>query len=796
MDTKIFAHPIFGLLNRVVCSTDNNCVSVVLDFGQNEAIAVDAANSFIMLDRARLIRSERETSQKQFTALKCRDSFFSFLVFSSGALIVVGLQDSRLTRLCVTKSISSIVDTLEYPVWLKRVSIVNTVSTFNRFGLNFISLRDFFVRHCISFNYVPETFPGMFFKIRVPSRPLENTETLGGYYTQAALRSVKGWKRPPKGLFRVKTILVFKMGKCTVLGECGGDDMDVISKLLFGFFFYFIDHRIKLSEPEVHYIKHTYGIPPLEWYIYTHFFFYTHSYSQPSYESVHRAAVGVDNASEIDPAYYGTGSIQYVLSPNLLTSSSNIISHLKKMKKCHLLSASSDGVYVNEAQTMLKSINPRADLPTNANATKKRSCDSAWMNINKSVIDIGYDPLNCMGSVGLHEVTVGRKVYSVAAVNSAVMEMVREATSVGCFSGIRIYDSNLVAALYGKAGEERVIGGCRRLIRRNVSKEIEEWNLEEIVSHRYAAGSRVCNEYRLRKDHSKERKRLETLLLVHNSVSDLMNGKAIAVADAIGSDIYSVLHDAKNVPPSRGLNIALRKALGFHPTIPKSVYLTGANMSPGSKFFDSVFSSLPQSRKRLCTMPPIKHKTAVNASTAPSQYSTKCRKKVCNRQPDKELAATLLKMQLEDAHTRRVVDEEEMGCLTKGNKLTPMDFIESVKVVRDEEGKPSAAGVEVDLGGILEQLERGDFYSPEETPMANYRTSLQRSAQARITLQRIITCAISSTYEEEEEGQDEEYDDCFPDTVVVNRFLKGGGVAKLNEYANVSEKYCCRCTNH
>ena len=255
-----------------------------------------------VIDRARMILSERDTSQKQFTALKSRSSFFSVLKFETGAVIVVGLQDPALTGLCVAKAVTDIADTLKYPIRIRDVSIVNTVSTFNRLNLNFMSIREFFNRHCIAYIYNPETFPGMFFKLRVPAKKLEEGETVGEYYTKvAAMRDSGSSSYDINDWLRVKTALTFKVGKNTVLGECGRDDVSVISKLLFGLFHYFMDHNIKMSARETRRLRKRYGIPPLKWYLHIDMFFHSHPYVKPTREEVKSALL--NNHCDIDKTY-------------------------------------------------------------------------------------------------------------------------------------------------------------------------------------------------------------------------------------------------------------------------------------------------------------------------------------------------------------------------------------------------------------------------------------------------------------------------------------------------------------
>nr|BDT62772.1 MAG: wsv303-like protein [Metapenaeus joyneri majanivirus] len=230
-----------------------------------------------IIDKSTMIKSLKETSQKQFTAIRLRETHppCSILIFSMGSVIVVGLKKLGLTRLSVLQAVSSIADTQKYPVTISNVEIVNVVSTFNLFKLHFWYLKEFFRKNNIAFTYVPESFPGLFFKILVPIRHLKDDETVGSFYTRVARERENGDEDAIKRNFRGKTVLIFQVGKCTILGSCGGDDIQVAFKMLFGFLWYFIDRSICLSDEELEEQSKLYNIPPLSWYLMTDFFLRT-----------------------------------------------------------------------------------------------------------------------------------------------------------------------------------------------------------------------------------------------------------------------------------------------------------------------------------------------------------------------------------------------------------------------------------------------------------------------------------------------------------------------------------------
>ena len=343
-------HLILSPVDYTTCSTDNNCVSILIDYGKNLKIDKDRGdgNNFAsVIDRNRMVLSERYTSQKQFTALKSKESFYSVLKFRTGAVIVVGLKETGLTDLCVVKTVASIADTLEYPITIKKVSVVNRVSTFNRFNLNFHGICSFFQRHCIAHNYYPETFPGMFFRIQVPrnGNDAKSLKYLGAYYMQAALECREAANEEERNeimnkKFIVKRILVFKVGKYTVLGRSSRDDVSIESRLLFGFFHYFMDNVIKMTEKEILDIRKKYSIPPLEWFLFVDVFLHTNYYKKPSIEDLRKAMLNDSHRNCIDSVYYGDSTIgdnsamlAAVMSNNIIPPISETLKTLELLKK-------------------------------------------------------------------------------------------------------------------------------------------------------------------------------------------------------------------------------------------------------------------------------------------------------------------------------------------------------------------------------------------------------------------------------------------------------------------------------
>nr|BDV49943.1 MAG: wsv303-like protein [Metapenaeopsis lamellata majanivirus] len=259
---------------------DNLCIEITLDFGKNKQnynINQPKQKRCHLIDKSKIVKSLNETSQKQFTAIRLREEFppCSILIFSIGSVIIVGLKKLGLTSLGVLQAASAIADTQEYPITISNVEIVNNVSTFSLFKINFLLLQEFFKKNMIAFTYVPESFPGLFFKVLVPMRHLQKGDTIGRYYTRAANEREIDDKDVIINNFRCKTVLIFQVGKCTILGASGRDDIQIIFKMLFGFFWYFIDRSVHVSEKELEEQRKRYHIPPLSWYLMTDFFLRT-----------------------------------------------------------------------------------------------------------------------------------------------------------------------------------------------------------------------------------------------------------------------------------------------------------------------------------------------------------------------------------------------------------------------------------------------------------------------------------------------------------------------------------------
>lgn len=263
-------------------TTDNNCISVEVAFVDENG----KPSSNCSINKDLLVRSMRETSQKQFTALKQREGYppCSVLIFEKGSVIVVGLQDLRLAKLCILQVSSTICDSLDRPIALKRVDVVNTVSTFSMFKLAFVDLITFMNTYRLGILYVPDSFPGIFCKVLVPKRNLFPHETVASYYTDAAIRRDElGAAYKASDYFRGKTVLVFQVGKCTLLGasDC---DIHNIFQMLYCFFVHFPHRDIRVSKGEFAKLCVKFNIPPLSWYRYIDFFLRTKTIPRPSHE--------------------------------------------------------------------------------------------------------------------------------------------------------------------------------------------------------------------------------------------------------------------------------------------------------------------------------------------------------------------------------------------------------------------------------------------------------------------------------------------------------------------------------
>lgn len=709
MGDKYVRHTIIGNVDYTHCSTDNNCVSIAIDYGENavteevtpatyaeeEAAAANAevtkaikappAPSSV-LNRARMVLSERDTSQKQFTALKSRDTFFSVLKFETGAVIVVGLQDPALTVLCVTKAVTAISDTLKYPIKIKRVSIVNTVSTFNRFHLNFTSLREFFNRHCIAYIYNPETFPGMFFKLRVPARKLEEGETMGEYYTKvASMRDSPSYDLT--FWFRVKTVLTFKVGKNTVLGECGKDDVSIISRLLFGFFHYFMDHNIKMSYEEVKRLRKRYGIPPLEWYLHVDVFFHSHPYVKPTRDALRRAMVAEQQySSSIDTTYYGTCA-DAPMSANLVPSlkeSAKIVDAMASQKLC--------GVRDRSLKALLlvsKDVRGRRTWRSRG----ARPDPFGLVHLGSTSEPLPYMMNTCWL----------KKEETEQLVGCCYEEIVKECEA-----------AKLIPAPY-----------------------IRNWTPTDAqlrMNHNKSGGG-----YSFRGSNKKveaERKkcavdlaRLSTHMAAYRILCvQLATGSAPKLARLYGTDVYSLLQLVRRLPLSAGHAAS-----------------TVTYKTPGDAYFSTIDAdnntiAVPTARKLPATASSSSRRSKCEVCGEPC-FVNLCQK--CEEQSTQYIQRMLLNIRGKKRHRDALPRD------SKKKKCTPSDFIDSV-VRFDDEGTPKV-GLQFNVRDILNTLLSGRGI--EDRPTANYRTSLHTDTQNKSNLSKLLVAALREHGITEEEAK-------------------------------------------
>ena len=814
MLVKYAKHVILGNVDYTNCSTDNNCVSISIDFGKNSgdgfqdevedvtteeedmyvdydrAVSAISSNdipdtgtsrfSFLaskskkkamptgnraVINRARMILSERDTSQKQFTALKSRAPFYSVLKFETGAVIVVGLQDPALTNLCATKTVTDIADTLKYPIRIRNVSIVNTVSTFNRFHLNFTGIVEFFNRHCIAYVYNPETFPGMFFKLRVPARKLETGETLGEYYTRvAAMRDSKDPNYKVTDWLRVKTVLTFKVGKNTVLGECGNDDVSVISKLLFGLFHYFMDHSIKLSPNEARRIRARYGIPPLEWYLHVDMLFHSHPYVKPSRSDVLEAILIDGTTGLIDKTYYGTGNSSVApLSANLLppgVETSRVVDSLAFQKlcgpatltrRCALVPASNKprGWWRKKSRPdpfALARLGAMSEFPAGMMNGKLVKHRDAWW------LDRDFKP------------------ETAALVNLCHDEFVKECEAV-----------NLIPAAFMR---NYVISESHGKLAHTIKKMMQP-EVTNSIKHVYSAAGigRVQKVVQAQRKHRVSLARLDTHMAAFKFISKhLASGLAPELSGLLGTDVYSLLHLVKGLPKSRGHALSVNtQAL---------INSSSAFKTPGDAYFSSVLDDDVMDGEK-CDNPTsgataLPSGTAMNRSASRESSQFKCEAcrqslakgsasvskglcEACDQQSTYYIESALSDLRRDKKAIKRPVKEESDArdgdggvggggrgshCRRVRNKklrVTPSDFIDSVFKFTDERTGTPKVGLEFNVKDILRTLvsNRG----MEDRPTANYRTSLHTDTQNKSNLNKLLVAALKENGATENEAQ-------------------------------------------
>lgn len=808
---------IVGNVDYTLSSTDNNCISISIDFGKNatfeqvqeeeideededvhKVVRTAAASggvknasmtlpssgaavkknrkmsqqpSTTVLSRARMILSERDTSQKQFTALKSRASFFSVLKFETGAVIVVGLQDPALTTLCVSKAVTDIADTLKHPIRVRDVSIVNTVSTFNRFHLNFIRIGDFFNRHCIAYIYNPETFPGMFFKLRVPAKKLQEGQTLGEYYTKvAALRDSKCPTFNINEWLRVKTALVFKVGKITVLGECGGDDVSVISKLLFGLFHYFMDHAIKLSRNEARRIRHRYGIPSLEWYLYVDMLLHSHPYVKPTKEEVRRSMIGFSaTTTTVDKTYYGD-SPDSPLSANLLPPGK-------------------ETARIVDAMLVQKLCGPLTTRRKNSSVLNGDRRPRGWWRKN-----IRPDPFSLIRVGTTSETLAGMMNGKLAKPEGEwwleeKFKHEKELLANLCHEEIvkECETDNLIPAAFMRnfaltESQERLL----RVISRVIDEPLKYSGNGSSYSLLGASRSKKIKQ--VREKHAVNLARLDTHMAAYKFLNEhLVSGLAPEFAELFGTDVYSLLHLVKKLPKARGHFLSDNN----NQTLKNS---SSAYKTPGDAYFSRLFDEVVDTNNK---NHPKKNSVVKNSAAPLSHF--KCEAcgdalvkgsrsvehelcEACDEQSTLYIENALSNIRRGNNKKRPFEGEgKDSDCREtekeskKVKKCTPSDFIDSVFKFNDELTGVPKVGLEFKVNEILNSLSVNR--SMEDSPTANYRTSLHTDTQNKSNLKKLLVAALKENGATETEAQ------------VFGRILKNGkGLDMLCELATRGKK--------
>lgn len=567
-------HLILSPVDYTTCSTDNNCVSILIDYGKNvktnneEHGGGGGGNGVVsVIDRNRMVLSERYTSQKQFTALKSKESFYSVLKFKTGAVIVVGLKETGLTDLCVVKTVASIADTLEYPISIKKVSVVNRVSTFNRFNLNFHGICSFFQRHCLAHNYYPETFPGMFFKIQVPRNDddADSLKHLGAYYMQAALECREAANEEERNeimnrKFIVKRVLVFKVGKYTVLGKDARDNVSIESRLLFGFFHYFMDKAIKMSEKEILDIRRKYSIPPLEWFLFVDIFLHTNYYNKPSIEDLRKAMLNDPNRNSIDSVYYGNKTIGDNSAMLAATMSNNIIPPISEtLMTLELL----------KKQKITARYDPEVTAAVEVAATDT-SLDRFWWVNKKSKKERRREG----EAESRHEIEPLLHTLDRTSVGRNSEWMRREHSSI----------YNKIRQLVGDELKEEMIlaGYCPTLI------ENRPPAAGGSSSSKFLHGNRCSDTEKIRHKNRVKIARLTTHLETFKFLNrEIVSGSAPELAKLFGTDVYSLLEMITTLPLSTGHYTGLRDEFG-----------EDYNLTPGVAFFNKVLRGKGSSKRK------------------------------------------------------------------------------------------------------------------------------------------------------------------------------------------------------
>ena len=564
-------HLILSPVDYTTCSTDNNCVSILIDYGKNVKNDKDKRddNNFVsIIDRNQMVLSERYTSQKQFTALKSKESFYSVLKFRTGAVIVVGLKETGLTDLCVVKTVASIADTLEYPITIKKVSVVNRVSTFNRFNLNFHGICSFFQRHCLAHNYYPETFPGMFFRIQVPrnGNDAKSLKCLGAYYMQTALECREAANEEERNeimnkKFIVKRVLVFKVGKYTVLGRSARDDVSIESRLLFGFFHYFMDNIIKMSEKEILDVRRKYSIPPLEWFLFVDIFLHTNYYKKPSIEDLRKAMLNDSHRNCIDSVYYGDKTIgddnnammTAVMSNNIIPPILDTLKTLELLKKQKITAH-----YDPEVTAALEVA--AIDFPRDRFWWVNKKFKKERKKEREAISQHEIEPLLHT----LDRVSLGRNSEWMRREHSSTYDKIRH-----------LVDEELK--------EKLILAGYHQTL-----KEEHPLTAEGSSGSKFLHGSRCTNIEKIRHVNRVRIARLTTHLEMFKFLNkEIVSGSAPELAKLFGTDVYSLLNMITTLPLSTGHYAALRDEFG-----------EDYNLTPGVAFFNKVLQGKNSSKRK------------------------------------------------------------------------------------------------------------------------------------------------------------------------------------------------------
>ena len=719
-----------------------------------------------IVSRDKMVLTERNTSQKQFTALKSRVSLYSVLKFETGATIIVGLPDPFLTPYCVVKTAAGIADTLAHPIEITDVNIVNTVSTFSMFHLDFFSMCSFFRRMCIAF-YDPLSFPGLFFKLRVPLYALKSNETVGEFYTKLALLRDRVDKEKEFNIeewMRVKTALVFKVGKVTILGECGKDDIRVISQLLFGYFHYFMDRNIKMSPRERTRIARRYGIPPLIWYIYVDFQLHSYNFVKPTYEEVRQAVLNQYSdsyISDLDKIYYGKeyGSNKACMSTNLtdpLEKSVQLINALESQMFGNTEGRTKEHMVKYRGMGENKYDFTRGRYTQNSannTAREKPSCDSGNDKFDHFRFYTLPSAVNFARS--LQGTNTERKHWFKKAkyqlnkiVQKCVEENNQQLTDDGYIVGPLL--SYVSHRRINRLVSRKCVSGDFSSIRsaRDKAIDVVTTRKRKLYTSEYTGVFKRAKNTSPNKSHEDKIKgekenilRLNTTLSCYEFINEhTTTGHAPECADLLDTDVYSLMHLMDRVPKSKGLATACgEKTVCDSATntvetqeckTPGDAYFTHVldenkpvnsdNSSTGRTFIERVIKELGSDKWTRgngtgSCQPPLPKPTTVSHEN-------------------------LTGVQTLDTSVNAASINEVQTTVQKVCRSAPSDFIKNVHTYKDEKTGTDKVRLVFNKHNIVNSMlqTRGHTVSP----VANYRTSLHSHIQNKTNLTKPIIEAL------------------------------------------------------